>query len=444
MERYTLQNSSLPLNRDYDVIVCGGGPAGVTAAIAAAREGAKTLLLESTGMLGGMATAGMVNAWTAGWDGFRHIHGGLSGRIIEEIRQHTRAATTPQQKWMPVEYEWLKLLLDKMVTESGADVLFYSHVCGVEMDDDRNIGVILVASKAGLTAYKAKVFVDCTGDADLCAWAGAGYSKGNEEGDLQAASLCFAVSGINDEAFAVMNDPYYDGTGIKRRALLRHIMRDGKYEIKSSHWVPRQMADGIWSFNAGHIYGVDPAKPETMTAGTMEGRRYARAYFEAFREYAPETFGNAYLMATAPTLGIRESRIIQGDYTFTVEDYLARRSFPDEVFRGSYFIDVHQEKRGATHRTDLQYEHYKDGESYGVPYRCLCPRDLDNVLVAGRTISSERLANGSLRVMSCCMNSGEAAGLAAKLAADMEAVNIHKVDTDHLRRRLKEEGAYLP
>ena len=444
MKNYTLKNSTVALNEDYDVIVCGGGPAGCAAAIAAAREGAKTLLLEASGMLGGMATMGLVNAWTAGWDGYRFIYGGISGRIMRAVYEKTPGVTDGFTKWQPIEYEWLKVFLDEMVTEAGADVLFHSNVCGIEMKDERNIDVVLVANKSGLTAYRARVFVDCTGDADLYAWAGKEYAKGNENGDLQAASLCFVMSGVNDAAFAVMNDPYYDGTGYKHRALLNHIMREGKYKIENDHWVPRQLAPNIWTFNAGHVFGIDSTDPASVTRGCMEGRKLARTFFEAFREYAPEVFGNAYLMETASTLGVRESRIIQGDYSFCVDDYLARRSFPDEVFRGKYMIDVHEETKEATHDTSKMYEKYGPGESYGVPYRCLCPRDLDNVLVAGRTISSDRISNGSLRIMPCCMCGGEAAGIAAKYAADMQEVNIHKVDTQLLRRRLTEEGAYLP
>ena len=150
------------------------------------------------------------------------------------------------------------------------------------------------------------------------------------------------------------------------------------------------------------------------------------------------------MVQTGPTVGLRESRRIIGDYTFTMEDYLKRASFPDEIMRGIYPIDVHEEVPGMVRDTLKDYEHYGLGESYGLPYRCLCPRDLDNVLVAGRTISSDRISNGSLRIMPCCLNAGEAAGIAAKLSCDMQTVNIHKVDTQQLRKRLMEEDGYLP
>ena len=150
------------------------------------------------------------------------------------------------------------------------------------------------------------------------------------------------------------------------------------------------------------------------------------------------------IQQTAPSIGLRESRRIIGDYCFTMNDYINRQSFPDEVFRGKYPIDVHEEEVGMIRNTLEEYEHYGKGESYGVPYRCLCPRDLDNVLVAGRTVCSDRISNGSLRIMPACMCGGEAVGIAAKYASEMEYPNIHKVDTQILRKRLTEEGGYLP
>ncbi len=441
--QYTLKNTAFPLNEEYDVIVCGGGPAGCTAAIASAREGAKTLLLESSGMLGGMATNGLVNAFTNVHDGVRVVHGGLAKKIVTAIKAEMPDIREDQWGLLPLDYEKLKLLYDRLVTESGAEVLFHSSVCGVEMKDDRNIDVILVANKAGLTAYRAKVFIDCTGDADLYAWAGKEYLKGDELGRMQPGTMCFVVSGIDEEGFKTMNDPYYTGEGLRKHALLHKMMAEGKYYIPDDHYVPKKLAKNTYSFNAGHVYGVDATDPKSRSWACMEGRRIAWELKNAYTEYAP-CWKDSHMAQTGPTIGLRESRRIIGDYTFTMEDYINRQSFPDEIMRGIYPIDVHEEVPGMVRNTLLDYEHYGKGESYGLPYRCLCPRDLDNVLVAGRTISSDRISNGSLRIMPCCMNAGEAAGMAAKFACEMEAVNIHKVDTQRLRKRLIEEDGYLP
>jgi len=451
---YTIKKNTIPLNEEYDVIVCGGGPAGCAAAISAAREGAKTLLLESTDVLGGMGTNGLVNAWTPMSDGIRWIYGGLAEKIVRKAAEHMPHVNVETIRTVPIDFERLKQVYDQLVVESGADLLFHSSVCAVEMKDDRNIDVILVANKAGLTAYRAKVYIDCTGDADLYAWAGKEYQLGNEDtGEFMAASLCFVVSNMDEAAFPHMEEPY----GGKHRDTIKAILRDGKYNIPDDHYVAKHLGPGTYSINAGHIWEVDATDPKSVTKGYIEGRRLAREMHDAFKEYSA-AWANSYLVQTSPCLGLRESRRIIGDYTFTADDYVNRASFPDEVFRGRYNIDVHSRKKGGVSKADAaviaqggkvgdirqRYGHYGEGESYGVPYRCMCPRDLDNVLVAGRTVSSERVANGTLRVMPCCLCEGEAVGMAAKFACEMEQPNIHRVDTQRLRKRLIEEGAYLP
>lgn len=441
---YTL-NRTVSLNEAYEVIVCGGGPAGCAAAISAAREGAKTLLIETSGMLGGMSTLGLVNALPHSIREDRVIYGGIAEKIASQLRPYMEDWRNNNHGWLPIDFEQLKLIYDEMVTSAGADVLFYSHVAGVEMKDDRNIDVVLVANKAGITAYRAKVFIDCTGDADLYAWAGKEYIDGNGKGQYMAGTMCFALTGVKDgkidEAYA-RYDP--EEGHHRRKYMVAKIFEDGKYHIGDRHFVPRKFGDGAVSFNAGHVYGLNALDPVSLSEGTMEGRRIANDWYKALKEYAPEAFSESILVQTAPSVGIRESRRIIGDYVFTVEDYLARAVFPDEVYRGRYHVDVHDEDITQDSRTDLVYEQLGHEESYGVPYRVMCPRDLDNVLVAGRTMSSDRMANGCLRVMSSCMCAGEACGMAAKYAADMENVNIHKVDTQVLRKRLMEEGAVLP
>ena len=181
---YVLKHNAFPLNEDYDVIVCGGGPAGCAAAIASAREGAKTLLLEASSVLGGMGTQGLVNAFTPMTDGIRNVYGGLADKIVGQMKSYMKHVPEAKWDWVPIDYERLKSIYDDMVVESGADLLFQSRVAAVEMKNDRNIDVVIVCNKAGLTAYRAKVFIDCTGDADLYAWAGKEFEKGSEFGEL--------------------------------------------------------------------------------------------------------------------------------------------------------------------------------------------------------------------------------------------------------------------
>ena len=210
--------------------------------------------------------------------------------------------------------------------------------------------------------------------------------------------------------------------------------------IPDGHVIGTIVGPGTIGFNAGHISKMDNTKPETITKGLLLGRKMAEEFRLALKEYAPEAFGNAHLVMTGPLLGIRETRRIIGDYKLTVDDYFDRRTFEDEVCRNSYFIDVHDSIHAAEAKGKLQ--RYGKGESHGIPYRSLIPKTLNNVLVAGRSISCERMVQGSVRVMPVCLAMGEAAGMAAAHATKTNN-DVRKVDIKHLRERLLAEGVYI-
>ncbi|MCL2462620.1 MAG: FAD-dependent oxidoreductase [Defluviitaleaceae bacterium] len=447
MSEYELKPKYIPSNDDFDVIVAGGGPSGCAAAIAAAREGAKTLLIESTGSLGGMGTSGLVPAWCPFSDQEKIIYGGLAQRIFELSKAPAHIARDALD-WVPIDPELLKRVYDGEVVKSGAKVLFFTFICDLEKRDGRNVDVILAANKAGLTAYRAKVFIDCTGDGDIAAWAGARIETGGENGDAQPGSLCFSIG--NADIYGYLHGgALYGGD---RSSKIYDILKSGRYpHITSTHLCCDIIGPGTVGFNAGHIWNADNTDPFALTEGIMEGRRAAASYRDALAEFYPAGFGNGFLTATGALMGVRESRRVVGDYVLTREDYLARRSFPDEICRNSYYIDVHMNKEDEErqHKGEIEIDgmgmRYGRGESHGVPYRCLTPAGLDNVLVAGRAISCERDVQGSVRVMPVCLCTGEAAGMAGAMAAGAsDEVNAHGVDTGRLRRRLKEEGAYLP
>lgn len=438
----------IELNEDYDVIVLGGGPAGCAAAAASAREGAKTLLIESSGMLGGMATKGLVSAWTPYTDGIRIIYGGISKKVFLETKNQMDVVPKDKFDWVPIDYEYLKTVYDRLLKDTGADVLFCTTFCAVEMQDERNVDKIIVSNKSGLSAYKAKVYIDCTGDADLYAFAGGEYYFGDDEThDVQPSTHCFVITNVDEEAFKKYTEqckghPIHGGNP---NAIIHRIVSEKKFGVPDTHCCASFVGPKTMGFNAGHIWNVDYTDPQSVTDAIFEGRKLARNIYEAMKYYLPNAFKDSYLVETAPIVGARESRRIKGDYTFTLEDFLDRRSFDDEIARNNYFIDIHQSaEENLDIHSDQRYEHYKDGESHGVPYRILCPKQFDNILVAGRTVSSDRITQGSLRIMPCCLCEGEAAGIAAKMAADMDSVNIHNVNVKTLRRRLIEEGAYLP
>ena len=420
----SLKKQRIRLEDGWDVIVVGGGPSGCTAAAAAAREGARTLLIEGTGILGGMGTSGLLNAWCPFTDGEKIIYKGLAERIFLESKKGVPHTNT--NNWTPINPEYLKLVYDDVVTHYGVKVLFFTTLSAVEMKGDGTVDCILVANKAGLTALRAKVYVDCTGDGDLAAWAGARYEMGDKDGVVQSGSLCFSVANVDME--------HYKTVGSWRKdAPIHKMMGNPDYPlIHESHFNDKIIAPRAIGLNAGHIT-VDSTDPDSLSAAMMLGRKMAYQMHRGLKEFDKEAFASSYLSATASVMGIRESRRIVGDYTFTVQDWLERKEFEDNIGRNCYYIDVHKVD-GAS------YPRYKKGESHGIPYRCLTPKGLSNVLVAGRCISTDQASLGSLRVMPPAMVTGEAAGLAAALASRQARPDVHGVDVLRLRQRLVEEG----
>jgi len=421
---------NVPQAGSWDVIVVGGGPSGCTAAISAAREGARTLLIEGTGMLGGMGTAGLLNAWCPFTDGQKIVYKGLAEKIMRTAKKGVPDVGENNYDWLPINTEQLKRVYDEMVLASGASVLFFTHLSAVEMKDANTVDSIVVANKSGLTAYKAKVFIDCTGDGDLAAWAGADFQKGDGTNSVQMATLCFTMANVNDEAYMKLGNKI---EGYNEVSPIHKVRASGKYPlIVDDHFNVKRPGPSVLGFNAGHL-SVDATDPMKVSEAIMRGRQLVGQMEAGLREQSPELFGNAFLSGTGSLLGLRESRRVVGDYLFTIDDWLARRSFDDEIGRNCYYIDVH--KVGSR-----QYPKYKTGESHGIPYRCLTPKKLNNVLTAGRCISTDEAAFGSLRVMPACLVTGEAAGMAGAFAARMAQANVHKIDVQQLRKRLKEEG----
>jgi hypothetical protein len=378
---------------------------------------------------------------------------GLAERVRCALRDnlpHFKAAVDQNPlATPPIDPELLKRIYDDMVTGAGASVLFHSPLCSVERGET-GPDALVVAGKAGLRAFRARVYVDCTGDGDLAAWAGASFEKGDPATGMQPATHCFMISNIDEEALA--RGPrihFYDPESPIWKAV-----RSEKYPlIVELHSCNMKLGPRTYGFNTGHVFDVDNTEPASTSAALLQGRQMAAQYRDAFAEFHP-AFREAVLVATGSLLGVRETRRITGDYVLTVQDYLARRSFPDEICRNAYGIDVHRSRAENEALCKKSIEELKEwnrkasrslnrGESFGVPYRCLTPAGLKNVLVAGRCISTDRQANGSTRIMACCLNTGEAAGTAAALAARGNG-DVHAVNTAELRQTLQSHGAFLP
>lgn len=419
----------MKLRDSYDVIVCGGGLAGVAAAVAARREGASVLLIEKYGYLGGMATAGLVNPFMKYWervegdkaDHSRTANAGLFAALLKEIDcfggMHPNRVTFHE--------EYLKVALDRMVLRRGVDLLFHTRVCGVERGDAGTIRRVRLANAAGLADRKAAVFVDATGNADLSALAGFGFAVGREEdGACQPMTLCFRLAGVDwarwdrKTASAAWNEWQKQGRVKNRREDI----------LVFPHPIP-----GFMHFNSTRILGRQAMDPEGMTDVELEGREQVLE-LHAFLKARVPGFERSEIAQVAAETGVRESRRILGDYVLTADDILSARKFPDSIARGAYEIDIHNPAgSGTVLRMIPEKDHYT------IPLRCLVPRGADNLIVGGRPISSTHEAHSAFRVMPIAMNIGEAAGIAAGLAA-RSGLKVRAVAASAVQERLSENG----
>jgi len=431
---YCIQKT-ITLCDEYEVIVVGGGPAGCAAAVASARHGAKTLLIEMSGMPGGMGTLGLVPAWCPFSDGKQLLYRGIAEEVFSKSRPGNCSSGQEQLNWVPIDVEKLKLTYDELLREAGVDVHFFSTVTDVQKSSDDMIDALIVGSRAGLTAYKAPIFIDATGDGDVAARAGVPFEIGGPDGKTQQTTLCFLAAGANLYDYQFSN---YIGR------VWSNENKEARYTHKSccGHMLTNMNGNGIVGFNAGHMEGFRSDDIPALSRGMMDGRIIARDLLEDLKKFAPAVYAGAQVVNTAGAMGIREGRRFESDYQLVWTDYRDRRSFEDEIARNSYFVDIH----GSTGSKDLEREieatRYKPGESHGIPYRSLLPKGIRNLLLSGRCISADRIVYGSTRVMPVCLVTGQAAGTAAALAAE-HGTDPRGVDPQDLRAKLRSDGAYF-
>lgn len=433
----------IPVKYKVDVFVGGAGPAGVTAAVAAARAGSSVFMAENNAAFGGLGTVGMVPAYMQVTDGEHVLCASLGKEIIDRLYQEDevinslcREEAGKYCRKIGIQREALKRVYDDMVTEAGIQYRFQTRVIDVEAAGGAVEHVIL-ASKDGLYAVKAKVYIDCTGDGDLCQMAGAEYRKGDENGTSMPSTLCSYWTGIDWDR----------DTGEDQSDYLEKAFAEGMFKQEDRH------LPGIWRVgehegggNCGHAYGVDGTDSGQVSEALVAQRRIVPQYERYYRKYVPG-FENARLVGTADMLGIRASRRIVGEYVLSLADYERRAVFEDEIGRYAYPIDIHP-PMGAENFKKFSEEYnrkyrYAKGESYGIPYRCLIPRGFRNLLVAGRCVSCDHYVQASVRVMPGCYILGEAAGEAAALAASTNC-SVNEIEVSQLQGRLKGNGGYLP
>lgn len=425
---YTEPEKRIPVYREVDVLVLGGGPAGVAAAVSAARAGAKTLLVEQQGDVGGVATTGLMSHWT----------GDTAGGIYEEILDRSMVPSD-HSKRKHIVTERLKTVLLEMLFEAGAEVLLNTMAAAPIAEDGRVKGVI-IENKSGRSAVFAKVTVDSTGDGDIAARAGAEYVLGREtDGKMQPVTLMFKVGGVDYERAVLPPsfESYIDLPKGEVQALGKaHLPFPAGHVLLYPNPLP-----GVVTVNMTNCIDVDGTDAESLVRGTRVCRSQLEPIADFLREYVPG-FEEAYILESASVLGVRETRHFKGLYTLTEEDIRAARVFDDwAVTRASFNFDVHNLTGAGLDATGQQATFVPTG--YTIPYRCLVPEKLGGLLLAGRNISGTHKAHSNYRVMPICANMGQAAGIAAALCAEA-GIEPRELDVRRLQKILLKNGVLEP
>ncbi len=409
---------------DVDVLVVGGGPAGVGAALAAAREGARTLLVERHAMLGGMWTAGLVNPVFE----FRK-KGWLVGEIVQRLESEGAWRLHAHRSTFDVEV--MTRLLETMMSEAKADFWYHAAMVDAIVEQGRVRGAV-VESKAGREAVLAKTVVDCTGDGDVAARAGVPYELGRMlDGLLQPMTLMFEIDGLCGYEQKDKPNTYDQMVEAIEKNKLDIRLPFGRVNYTPAIiLLPRKDAAAV---QATHVYRLNGLDPRDVTRGIVDARRQARDLVEVMRRVPG--LENVRLLRTAPSIGIRETRRVCGLYRLTMDDLAAGRRFEDAVTFCCFGVDIHEPAPGA----GVPSGHGAKMRPYEIPYRCLVPQGIENLLVAGRCISGSHEAHASYRVTGVCMALGQAAGLAAAWAA-RENASPSALAGAQVRKRLAEKG----
>lgn len=441
----------------YDVAVLGGGPAGIAAALSSARNGARTILVERYGFLGGMSTAAMVYPWMTFHSAVgEHVIKGIAQEIVDRLMAlgaspgHLRDTIGFTHTLTPYHPEVYKVLAFEMLEEAGVEVLLHTSIIDVETDQEgERIDRVQVYNKSGMYYIQAKAYVDATGDGDVAYMAGAPWEQGNDDHNVQPMTMKFRMKGVDLQKVKqyMQGNPsqFYHKSLI---AQLDHLPLTGVmgfYDKWNAAKLPIQR-EGVLFFSGPHedevlvnvsrVSGLDPTNIEDLTKAEIEGRKQVLQLESFFQQFIPG-FEKAVVAAVGSQIGVRETRRIVGHYVLNGLDVLDARRFEDVIARSGYPIDIHNpEGKGVT------ANFIREGGAYDIPYRSIVPLKIGNLLLAGRCISTTHEAQATTRLTPSCMAIGQAAGIAAALAVKHHC-NAMDVPVTELQERLIEGNAVL-
>jgi glycine/D-amino acid oxidase-like deaminating enzyme len=418
----------------YDVLVVGAGSAGSSAAISAARSGARTLLVDRLAFMGGTSTAVLDTfyAFYTPGDAPRRVVGGLGWEVVQRLTSAGVAFERPNTygagTGVTYDQETLKVLWEELASDAGVDLLLHTWATGVRVDEGR-IGSVRLWNKGGEQWIDADVVIDASGDADLVALAGLPHDNAAQQGRVQSLSTLFKLANVDvARAASVPKTELWE--------LMRRAAASGEYALPriEGSW-HRTPFDGVVLVHMTRIPNVDATDPEQLTRAEVDGRRQVREYARFLRDRVPG-FESSVVVATSPAIGIRESRRIHGDYVLTREDVLSGRRFDDEIALCGAPIEDHH--AGG----DTEWQYVARGGVYGIPFRALLPAGIEGMLVAGRCFSATHDAHASARSMATCMAMGQAAGTAAAMAGS-RSITPRSLEPTALRERLAADGGLL-
>ena len=411
----------------YDLAVIGGGFAGTCAALAAAREGASVLIVEKGNALGGAAVNSLVNPFMPNSTKIDGVHTELSQGLFKTICEKlTERCAMHHDTFLEEE---LKLLLNDMVCEAGIDLLFHAYIFKVTRNADK-IEAVSVATKMGAMEIEADYFIDATGDAQVAFLAQCPTVLGREPDHLcQPMTLCFRLGNVDKDAFnkskQSLNKAYNEAQETGEITNPRHNVLVFPTPIPN-----------VLHFNTTRVVMLNPTSPEDVTKAEIIARKQVYEIYNFMKKHA-DGLENSFLMMTAAEIGVRESRMIVGEYVLTEDDCRAFKKFEDSIAACNYDIDIHNPEGSGT-----SHYYFPEGKYYTIPYRTLIPKGADNMLVAGRCISSDHGAQASYRIMPTVCTIGEAAGAAMGIAIKARILPKN-VDVAELQETLKKNGAFL-